>query len=90
MSKMNKPMAMKKLAMSKQFSSGGCAKSGDHFLTPYEQGCQDWQNGTPLSKMWHTHRQQGWKAMRNKDIAFATQCPSARLRVEQRLGLCTG
>lgn len=99
-SKLNKTLAAKKSAQSRM-SRSGCYSVGSYSadkggaetvnsgksLTNYELGCQDWQNDTPINTAWHLHRQQGWKKERDRDIIFATKCPSARARVERRLGI---
>lgn len=95
MAKLNKAGVAKRNAQSRQLSNGCLVigsygrhmDSGGVFKTQYELGHQAWYNGTPLSKGWHLHKQQGWKNARDSDISFAEQCPAARKRVMARLGL---
>jgi len=85
MSKVNKATAAKVARQNKQYYDGVVRDS--RYYSHYSQGMDAWTNEEVYSNTWHPHKQQGWRKARNNDIAFATQCPTARARVERRLGL---
>lgn len=86
MSKLNKPLVAKKARQAEHYRQGNFNANGV-YQSQYSQGVDAWTNGTPLSQAWHLHKKEGWCKARDRDIAFAEQCPAARARVLDRLGI---
>lgn len=86
MSKLNKAGAAKIAAIGRKYSNGDFNVNGV-YQGQYSLGRDAWFSGAKYSSLWSKAFKEGWRAARDADIAFANQCPSARDRVLERMGI---
>lgn len=90
MSKVNKQLAAKKAAQSKQYSSGNINVNGQ-YQSQYSQGMDAYTSGVMFSQLWSAPKQQGWMRVFKQDKATAenTALESVRVSVIARIHRAT-